>query len=151
MFWNQIWALFWRRPGRRRGRIILAIPVITKRGKIMANYEIKNDTVATIAILTTNSAGTVEPAPAGDTFSVTSSNDASLKAEIADLGGAPAVRLTPLVRVSPGITITVSDSAGLQVATQLVDIVEDVTPTNVLLDLADATTVSQPVPTAPGP
>lgn len=118
----------------------------------MANFELKNDTVATIAIQTATSGGTVEPAPSGDVFSVTSGNAASLGAAIGqDANGNPAVVLTPLVKVSPNIMVTVSDSAGLAVAKQLVDIVEDNTPTNVILDLPDATFASQPIPTAPGP
>lgn len=116
----------------------------------MPNYELLNDTIATIPVQTTNSAGVVEPPPTGDTFTAVSSLPASLGVSIIT---APALSLvlTPLVQASPGITVTVSDSAGLKVATQLVDIVADATPTNVILDLADATTVAQPVPTAPGP
>ena len=118
----------------------------------MPNFELMNDEVVTITIKTTNSAGVTEPVPAGDVFSVVSSNPASLGAAIGhDAAGNPAVVLTPLVKVSPGLTITVSDSAGLAVDAQIVDIVEDVTPTNIVLDLADATHVAQPVPTAPGP
>jgi hypothetical protein len=116
------------------------------------NLELLNDQVLTIPILTTNSAGTVEPPPAGDTFSVISSAPASLGAAIGKTAaGNPAVVLTPLVQASPNITITVSDSAGLAQAIQICDIVVDANPTNVVLDTADATHVSQPVPTAPGP
>lgn len=130
-------------------KIVLAIPRVTRKGVVMPNYELLNDTVATIPIQTTNSAGAVEPPPAGDTFSATSSSP-SLGAAIVT-SPALALVLTPLVQASPGITVTISDSAGLKVATQLVDIVADATPTNVILDLADATTAAQPVPTAPGP
>lgn len=115
----------------------------------MPNYELLNDTIATIPVQTTNSAGVVEPPPSGDTFTAVSSLPASLGVSI--ITAPLALVLTPLVQASPGITVTVSDSAGLKVATQLVDIVADATPTNVILDLADATTVAQPVPTAPGP
>lgn len=118
----------------------------------MPNFELPNDEVVTITIQTTNASGTVEPVPAGDVFTVVSSNPASLGATVGqDAGGNPAVVLTPLVAASPNITITVSDSAGLAALTQLVDIVTDVTDTNIILDLADAKHVSQPVPTAPGP
>lgn len=133
-------------------KIALAIPTITRKGIVMANYELKNDTVATITIQTVNSAGTVEPYPPGDVFSVTSGNAASLGAAIGkDSAGNPALVLTPLVQASPNIMVTVSDSAGLAVAKQLVDIVIDVSDTNVILDLADATTVSQSIPSEPGP
>lgn len=118
----------------------------------MANYELLNDQQVTVTIKTTDSSGKVEPYPPGDIFSVVSSNPASLGAAIgADAAGNPAVILTPLVQASPGLTFTVSDSAGLAVAIQAVDIVADTTDTNIVLDLADATHVSQPVPTNPGP
>jgi hypothetical protein len=118
----------------------------------MPNFELPNDEVVTIDIETTNSVGTVEAAPAGDVFTVVSSAPASLGAAIGvGTAGAPAIVLTPLVQVSPGITVTVSDSAGLAQVALTVDIVQDVTPTNLILDVADATHVSQPVPTAPGP
>ena len=118
----------------------------------MPNYELMNDQVSTVTIKTTDSSGNTEAAPAGDVFSVVSSNPASLGAVIGtDASGAPAVVLTPLVQVSPGITVTVSDSAGLAQFVQIVDIVSDVAPTNVVLDIADAATVAQAVPTAPGP
>jgi len=117
----------------------------------MANFELPNDEVVTIPILTTNSAGAVEPPPAGDTFTVTSSS-ASLGVAIGTTAaGGPAVVMTPMVQLSPGISVEVKDSAGLTAWTQLVDIVADVTPTNIVLDVADATHTAQPVPTAPGP
>lgn len=118
----------------------------------MPNYELSNDTIATIPIMTTDAGGTVVPAPVGDKFTVVSSNPTSLSASIGQTStGNPAVVLTPLVQASPGLSITVSDSAGLAQDTQLVDIVQDVSPKNVVLDLADATTTTQPTPTAPGP
>lgn len=118
----------------------------------MPNFELNSDAVYTIPILTTNAAGTTEPAPAGDVFSVISSAPASLGAAIGKTAaGGPAVVLTPLVQASPNITITVSDSAGLVQAQQICDIVVDVTPTNVVLDTADATHVAQPTPTNSGP
>lgn len=118
----------------------------------MPNFELNSDAVYTIPILTTNSAGTVEPAPAGDVFSVTSSAPASLAAGIGKTAaGGPAVVLTPLVQASPSITVTVSNSAGLVQAVQICDIVVDVAPTNVVLDIADATHVLQPTPSNPGP
>ena len=131
--------------------IHLALPSITKNGKIMANFELANDEIATIPILVDDAAGQPVPAPAGDVFSVTSSS-ASLGVAIgATASGAPAIVLTPMVQASPGITVTVTDSAGLSSFAQLVDIVQDQTPKAITLDIADATEVSQPVPTAPGP
>lgn len=127
-------------------KVSLAIPTLTKKGILMANYELANDEVATIPILTKDSAGDVVPPPAGDTFTATSSS-ASLGAAV---NGASLV-LTPMVKASPNITVSVADKSGLIMATLIVDIVPDMTPTNIVLDTADATLASQPVPTAPGP
>lgn len=139
-------------PRPRATRIALELPSVARKGVKMANYELLNDQIVTITIKTTNSAGTVEPYPPGDVFTVVSSNPASLGVAIgADAAGNPAVVLTPLVKDSPGLTFTVSDSAGLAVAIQAVDIVDDTSDTNIVLDLADAAHVSQPVPTSPGP
>ena len=133
-------------------KISLKLPTRTVKGKIMPNFELPNDEVVTIPIETTNQAGVVEPVPAGDVFTVTSSLPNSLGAAIGTTAaGGPAVVLTPLVQASPGITITVSDSAGLAQYVQIVDIVADVTDTNIILDVADATHTSQPVPAATGP
>lgn len=118
----------------------------------MPNYELPDDEVLTVTIKTTNTAGATEPVPAGDVFTVVSSNPASLGATIGtDAAGNPAVVLTPLVQASPGLTITVSDSSGLTQAVQIIDIVQDVTPKNVVLDFVDATSVPQAVPANPGP
>jgi hypothetical protein len=140
-------------PAKRPTKIALEIPTrTTKAGAPMPNYELPNDEVDTITIKTQTGGGATVPAPAGDVFNVVSSNPTSLQATIGkDAGGNPAVVLTPLVQVSPGITVTVTDSAGLMQDVQVVDIVADVAPKNIVLDLADATHVSQPVPTAPGP
>lgn len=133
-------------------RIVLELPALTRKGKKMPNFELASDEVATITIKTVNAAGSVEPYPAGDVFTAVSSNAASLGAAIgADASGNPALILTPLVQASPGISVTVSDSTGLVQAVQLVDIVVDVKPTNVVLDIADAVLSSQTTPTAPGP
>jgi hypothetical protein len=118
----------------------------------MPNFEIPNDEVFTFTIHTATATGTIEPAPAGDVFAVVSSNPTSLGVAIGvDASGAPALIVTPLVQLSPGISVTVSDSAGLAQDVQMFDIVADVTPTNVVLDLAGGTHTAQPVPTAPGP
>jgi hypothetical protein len=133
-------------------QIVLCLPTRTDtKGNPMPNFELPNDEIVTIGIQTTNSAGAVEPVPTADVFTVTSSSPSLGVAIGATAAGNPAIVLTPLVQVSPGITVTVSDSAGLKLATQLVDIVSDVTPKNIVLDLPDATSVPQPVPAAPGP
>lgn len=133
-------------------KIALELPRITRKGVIMPNYELPNDEVATITIKTTDAAGDVEAVDPTDVFTAVSSNPASLGVAIGkDAAGNPAIVLTPLVQNSPGLTVTVSDSKGLKQAVQLVDIVPDVTPTNIILDLVDASQSPQAVPTAPGP
>lgn len=118
----------------------------------MANFELLDDEIVTMGILTQTAAGVAEPPPVGDTFTVVSSNPASLNAVIGTTAaGDPAVVLNALVQASPGLTVTVGDSAGLAVFVLTVDIVPDHTPTNIVLDVANETFISQPVPTAPGP
>ncbi len=118
----------------------------------MANFELLDDEILTVPILTQTASGTTEPAPTGDVFTVVSSNPASLNAVIGTTtAGAPAVVLNALVMASPGLTVTVSDSAGLAIFAQIVDIVPDNTPTNIVLDFAHAVAAPQAAPTAPGP
>jgi hypothetical protein len=129
--------------------ISLSLPTLTKNGVIMANFELANDEVATIPILVDDAAGQPVPPPAGDTFTAVSSSP-SLGVAVVTTPKA-AVVLTPMVQASPGISVTVSDSAGLTSFILVVDIVEDTTAKAITLDVADATEVSQPTPTAPGP
>jgi hypothetical protein len=118
----------------------------------MANFQLQNDLIYTFTIHVENAAGALEPAPVGDTFTVVSSAPASLNAVIgADAAGNPAVVANALVVAGTGYTITTSDSAGLKVAVDTMDIVADTTPTQIALDTVDATTTSQAVPTNPGP
>lgn len=136
----------------RAVRITLALPSITREGKPMPNFELASDEVATITILARDASGDIVPAPAGDTFSVTSSNPASLAAAVGvDANGNPAIVLTPMVKASPNITVSVSDSAGLAVDEQIVDVVEDASPRAIGLDTANAALASQPEPVNPGP
>lgn len=132
-------------------RIVLAIPALTRKGVKMANFELKDDNVATITIQTADASGAIEPIPAGDVFTATSSSP-SLGVSIGvDASNNPALILTPLVQVSPGITVTVKDSAGLAQAALVVDIVADTTDTQIVLNTAGAVLSTQPTPTAPGP
>jgi hypothetical protein len=116
--WLIVLVLLWSAPSQAQNatNVVLAAPA--------AHFELPNNEVATITIKTTNSAGAGEPYPSNDVFAVTSSDAASLRATIgADASGNPAVILTPLVQVSPALTITVTDSAGLAQAVQIIDIV----------------------------
>jgi hypothetical protein len=134
-------------------RIALEIPRRrSKKGVVMPNFEIPNDEIITVSVKSTDTSGAVEPFPGGDIISVASSDVASLQAVVGvDASNNPAIILTPLVQKASNLTITVSDSAGLTQVVQIVDIVADVAPKNLVLDLADATHTSQPVPTTPGP
>lgn len=117
----------------------------------MPNFELASDEVATATILVRDAGGDVVPAIAGDVYTVSSSSP-SLNVSIgADAKGAPAVVMQPMVVASPGIQVTVSDSAGLPAFIQVVDIVADTKPVSIGLDLANVSEVSQPTPTAPGP
>lgn len=135
-------------------RLVLGVPVVTKKGKIiMANYQLANDEIVAFPILTADAAGALVPAPSGDTFSVTSSNPTSLNAVIGTMPAPstdPAVVINALVQLSPGLSFTLSDSAKLTSAVQGVDIVADVAPT--MLEIGSPVSAgTQPVPTAPGP
>lgn len=137
----------------RAVRIALALPHFRYKDgrKVPPNFELQNDKVAFVPILTLDAEGTPVAAPTGDTFSVSSSSPASLLATIATVNGAVGVSLTPQVQASPNLTVTVTDSDGLSSYAQLVDIVADTTPKAISLDVADATFTAQPEPTAPGP
>ena len=118
----------------------------------MANFQLPNDWVVTATIVVQDAAGDMVPAPAGDVFSVVSNNPASLQAVMGtDADGNPAVVFNALVQVSPGVSMTISDSAGLTVDTVMIDIVQDMMPVAVGLNLATITHVTQPVPANPGP
>lgn len=138
---------FKSREGRPRG-LKLALPTIMKEDTIM-NFEIKNTTIATIKILTVDAAGDVVPALSGDVFTVASSDPAKLKVDmILDPSGSPAIVMTPMVKDVKGLIVTVSDSDHLTSDVQTVDIVADMTPAAVSLDLSGATFTPQPVPLA---
>lgn len=135
------------KPHSHPTRIALELPLVIRKGQVMPNYELKNDTIATITIKTVNAGGVAEPLPTGDIFTALSGDTASLGAAIgADASGAPALILTPLVQSAANVLVTVSDSSGLTAATQIVDIVADNSPKNIVLDLADAVLTPQPVP-----
>jgi hypothetical protein len=117
--------------------------------EMAAPFELKNINIATISILTIDAAGDKVPPISGDVFSVVSSDPTKMTAAMGvDATGNPAIVLTPLVRLAPGLTATVSDTSALTSDVQIVDIVNDVTPAAVSLDLASATFATQPMPAA---
>jgi hypothetical protein len=113
----------------------------------------------------TNIGGVVEPAIAGDTYSVAMGAPTSqsgtgnplnavigaVPATLADgtappNAGAVALVYNALNMLASGIAVTVSDTDGLKVFTETVDIVADATPTNIIV--GPPVDVPQPVPTA---
>lgn len=141
----------YRKRHKRPVRIYLPLPVITRKGTILPNFEIQDDTVATIPIQVEDSAGVVVPPTSGDTFTAISSTPSLGVSVGADSSGNPTLILTPTVQASPNITVTVSDADGLTAATLVCDIVPDLSPKTVFIDVAGATTAPQPPPSNPGP
>jgi hypothetical protein len=131
-------------------RIALALPVITRNGKIM-NFELTDDTVAAIPIHTVDDNGDVVPAPTGDVFTSVSSDPTKMTAMIGTMPsgpmkGAVALILTPMVKLASNLTATVTDTAALTMEMLTVDIVADLTPKAISLDTVDAVLTTQPVP-----
>jgi hypothetical protein len=131
-------------------RIALALPIITRNGKVM-NFQLANDTVADILITDTNDSGAIVAAVPGDVYSVVSGDPSSLGAVIGKMPsgpfmGAPSLRVNALVKLKPGITATVSDADGLKSFIETIDIVESVTPTAISLDLTNVVLTPQAVP-----
>lgn len=136
-------------PESQATRLAFEIPTRTRKGIPVPNFELPNDEILTVTIKATNSAGVFEPIPTGDTFTVVSSDPASLNAVMGtDASGNQAVLVNALVQHASNVTVTVTDSAGLTAATQIFDVVDDVTATALALDLTTATHTPQPVPAA---
>lgn len=113
---------------------------------------ITDTTVWTYPIHVTDAAGDVVPASSTDVFSTVSDTPASFNAVIgADATGAPAVVVNSLVQAGGPYTVTTTDSAGLTSDVTVFTVTSDTTPKNLVLDIVDGTSVSQPVPAAVGP
>ncbi len=116
-------------------------------------FSLPNTWVVSIPIVEMDAAGTVVPMIGGDTFTAVSSNPASLNSVVGFMadGTTPAAIVNALVVASPGLTVTLNDSAGLPQVVYTFDIIDDLTPVGDALDLANATHTTQARPTAPGP
>lgn len=112
----------------------------------MANYELANDSIDTIPIMGKDAASDAVPLPAGTTPTVINGDPVSLNAVI---DGTNLV-LNALVPLASNISVEIDDGT-LTPFKFVVDIVEDVTPTSVTLDLTHVTHASQPVPVAATP
>lgn len=128
-------------------RLSLALPQIPGETDV-ANFQLKNDVVLTIAIQAKDANGVLAPLPPADTFTVVSSDPSSLNAVIgADASGNPAVVLNAAKQAASGISVTLSDSHGLTPFTLVVDVVSDVSvAVSLFLDPTTGTTTSQPPP-----
>lgn len=135
---------------RHRKRAVslhLMLPIVTYKGtNIMADIALANDLVYTIGIVGIDGAGNPAPLPAGDVASAVSSDATALGVTIGTIGaGAPAVVLTPLKQNATGVTVTVTDTAGLTQDVATFDIGPGVAK-SLGLDFANETTTPQPVP-----
>lgn len=122
-------------------RLLIEKPIFMKDGN-MANFELPMGETAFLAIHTVDKAGDVVPAPAGDVFSASSADEAMIVASVdvmpsGPLQGTPALKMVS-VALASGVSVTISDSAGLQIDTILVDVVADLTPSAITVDEADA-------------
>jgi hypothetical protein len=124
---------------------LLLVNAKTRR-LIVANIQLANDEIIEYPIVALDAGGQVVPAPAGDTYTVTNGTPASLNSVIGTLSaasrdgipaGSPCVSLNALVATATGITLTVTDSAGLGLFSGAVDIVADLAPKNLGLDVTD--------------
>ncbi len=137
--------------GRRHGTVIPQILLFTPEGRaITMNIKLPNDVVRRIPITVLDAGGDVVAAGAGDKFSVVVSDTVSLAGSIGTMSddSSAALILNALVPLATGISITVSDAQGLATFEGTVDIVADLRPTTISLDLADAVDTTQPVPAA---
>lgn len=117
----------------------------------MADTQLMNDKVTSIPLVFKNSVGTIINAPASDTYTAVSSS-ASLGVAIAEVAGAPTLVLTPKVQAGLSYVVTITDASGLPALTGTFDIISDpAVVANWALQITSASTVSQAVPTAPGP
>jgi hypothetical protein len=132
------------RPKRRPVTIILTVPITAKEGIPIPNLEISLNTTEYVPIQTKDANGDVVAPPAGDTFSVASS-DPSITASVGtmpsgSLAGQVCAVLAAGGTEATNVTITVTDQDGLTAATQVCDVVAG-PPSSIFLDVADAVNV----------
>jgi hypothetical protein len=142
-----------RRDLPRATTIALGFPIVSRKDdNSMANFELPSDSVATIPIVTLDAEGVAVPPASGDTFTAVATGPAGSTAGalVATVTGSSLV-LTPTVDASAGWTVVVSDADDLTSFSLAVDIVADLTPKAISLNVTGATFTPQPTPTAPGP
>lgn len=119
----------------------------------MANYQLFNDKIASVPIVFKDGLGNPITQPEGDGFSVANVSPNSVTASMSFTGAnnvGPHLNLVPKVQTSPGLVVTVTDTLGHVVSIPF-DIVGDPNAVVMVADMANITTTSQAVPSAPGP
>ena len=131
-------------------RLALVLPVLTTKGeKAMPNYELNVGNTAYVPIETLDASGKPVPPPAGDTFTVASSNPTAMTASIGVMPSGPLQNQTAAVlvglAVGAGVTATLTDSDGLTADVQIVDVIPAADPpVTDFLDISDAVVVPTP-------
>lgn len=115
----------------------------------MANYQLLNDHIDVIPILGRDPAGDLVPLPAGVVPSLKNGDPASVAAVISPIAsGGYSLDINALVPAATNISIEIDDGT-LTPYTLVVDVVSDIIPTSVGLNLQAVTFTTQPVPLAP--
>lgn len=136
-------------------RLALQMPSYTnsKGTKVMANFALPLDKIATFTITEANTTtGAFDPVDPNDVFNVVSNSDSvNLNAVIGtNASGAPALVVNWLHSVDPalvGVTVTIGDNMGNTADQQLFDMVQPSrVPDQIGLDISNVTMADQPVP-----
>jgi len=128
-------------------RLALITPiVITKEGNQVPNYELNVGNTAFVPIQTLDAGGKPVPPPAGDVFTLASSDSVNAPVTLSTMPSGPlsgnAAAAIVGVGVVAGATITLTDSAGLTADVQIVDVIPAPDPpTTDFLDISDAVVV----------
>lgn len=134
--------------------LALMMPTYTnlKGQAIMASFPLALNKIATFTITEMNTVtGTFDPVDPTDVFTLVNSDPVNLNAVVGvNAAGGPAVVVNWLHTVDPllvGVGVTISDSKGNTMDTQLFDMVQPAAiPDQIGLDIANVTTADQPVP-----
>ena len=115
----------------------------------MPNFELNVGNTAFVPIQTLDASGKPVLPPAGDTFTVVSSNTAALTASVGVMPSGPLQNAAAAVlvglTVAAGVTATLTDSDGLTADVQIVDVIPAADPpTTDFLDISDAVVVPTP-------
>jgi hypothetical protein len=138
------------RPQRPAVKLALVLPALETKGeKPMPNYELNVGNTAYVPIQTLDAGGKPVPPPAGDVFTLASSDSVNAPVTLGTMPSGPlagqAAAEVVGVGVVAGATITLTDSAGLTADVQIVDVIPAADPpTTDFLDISDAVVVPTP-------